>query len=500
MHQPGPLLVAQADITQFIGAGQSLSNGANPGEGPYSGTFATQPYNNLMLNDTSAFIWKLGTTYAHGALMNPYSGSVGAPYYGGVLFVNNGPSGTISSSTFGPWDNTPGHTTVDGTVTWTCIGPSNVPYDITNPTASTLSLVPSVIPQRIILTSLEYPDNLQGENPSVAMINTITYLARKLGLSDYVCANSDTGSGGQAMSVINKGGSGNNYAAGIFEMQAMQSVAARTGRKVASGGILFVHGEADYNNSSYGASLLTLAQNYQTDLVALTGQTRAPIVVLSPQSSTPLSSRLLAPPVSCLQAHATAAANPAQFIDIGDKYYLSYQINGQHMHAAEYDKVGEKAGQFFIAWAQGVPIKPLAPVKFTATIGSNTCLIAFHVPFPPLQFDTSIGLNHQSSNTVWSSGFGFEAFDNSGDLTISSAAIQDNGTEVLLTFSRNVAAGLVVQYAVTCDEYGTGGIVGSCDKPGGHFGNLKDSDTFVGPFTSYAHQNWCIIFSQQGIT
>ena len=37
-------------------------------------------------------------------------------------------------------------------------------------------------------------------------------------------------------------------------------------------------------------------------------------------------------------------------------------------------------------------------------------------------------------------------------------------------------------------------------EPGGHYGNIKDSDPFVGPYTGTPQQNWLVLFESPALT
>jgi hypothetical protein len=82
---------------------------------------------------------------------------------------------------------------------------------------------------------------------------------------------------------------------------------------------------------------------------------------------------------------------------------------------------------------------------------------------------------HQSANTAWAAGNGFEVTDGSGNaLTITAAEIQ--GSSVVLTLAADPGSDQVtLGYALTQDGSGSqGGLVS------GLRGLLRDSDEFVG--------------------
>ena len=478
-------------LNAIINTGQSLSNGAAVTP---SGTdpFHTQPYSNVMLSNSNLSVWIPNTVYAAGSYMNPGSnGYVFHTVAGGTSV--NGPQPT--------WNTTIGGSTTDGTITWVC---DHLATDTGYPTAATLSMQPYTEPPRTIANGINYPANCQGEALGIGITNTLTHLALAAGFGVYKMAGSDVGAGGQDIAGIGKGGTVNSYAAAMYEAAKLKGLANAAGLTFGYLGVFLTHGEANWPDTSYGAQATTLQINYEADLRAITGQTLSIPMFCTQQSSTPVTQDAVPSsvylPISAFQILAACNAAPTKMVMVGPKYHQTYGSGSQHMSGvSQYDMLAEKNGQAAWAVLNGGTWRCVQPLSFSASIGASTVTITFDVMFPPLVFDTTtVPLNHQSSNTYWANGMGFEAFDNTGILTISSAAIQ-NGNQVVLTFSRAVAAGLCVQYAVTTDETNPA-ITGSCDKPGGHYGNLRDSDTFVGPFTGIAQRNWCVLFRQTGIT
>ena len=98
--------------------------------------------------------------------------------------------------------------------------------------------------------------------------------------------------------------------------------------------------------------------------------------------------------------------------------------------------------------------------------------VHFHVPVPPLAWDTTLAMPHQSAYTEWAQGRGFEVRAGTTRIAISGVAIA--GDSVQITCATDPpASGVVVGYAFTAD--GT-------LRPNGtvRWGQLRDSDPFVG--------------------
>ena len=285
---------------------------------------------------------------------------------------------------------------------------SSTNYDITQPLADTLSLIPLVAQERSNTTGFgdeqyAYPHNLDGGvAPDIGALNTLTALYLADGYQSFVLSTSNTGQSGQDLSVINKGGSGNAYAAGLYEITAIKNLTKTsivtvvgknpvtiycqnhgfsTGQQItvsnASGmtelngtwtitkanndyfyinglaathtysgdgyftsfgvdHILFTHGESDTlfiqgTYDTYGAGLITLINNYNADIPAITGQNTPIYMVVSQQNSYGFEG------YSSFATNYTSQTifqliNQSPYIFIsGPKYQYPYVSNGPHL-------------------------------------------------------------------------------------------------------------------------------------------------------------------------
>lgn len=480
-------------VVGIINTGQSLSNGAVS----VSGMFVTQSYSNLMVHDAQTQIWA-GTSHTYPANTYMTPGASGNP--GGSLFHTV--AGGTGGGSIPSWNTALGSTTTDGGITWTVVDTTTNPL---NATGSYLTLQPYVIPSRAGVNGGSYPDNLQGQQLPGPIMATITNLALKAGASSYVLLGSDVGIGGNNMAMIQKGGVNNPYSASIYEATIGQNIVHTvSGSTFGYGAVFLTHGEADWNTSNYDALVTTLQQNYNADLKAITGQSQNIPMFVTQQCSTPMTQDGLVPsptyyPISALKLLSACNASPANLIMVGSKYQYPYLQGSQHMQSQSYDQQGEKYAQAYVAVAEKKAWLCTQPTGFSAASGSNSVVINFQCMFPPLRFDTSIGLNHQVSASFWANGMGFEAYDRLGNLPITASI--SGPKQVTLQLGRAADTGLAVQYALTTDSYIAQ--AGSCDKSGpyqGHFGNLTDSDPFVGPFTGKANTNFCVLFQQKNLT
>ena len=346
------------------------------------------------------------------------------------------------------------------------------------------SAVPLVEPIRTLVPgypmgSYEYPNNIcasnnvYGETPHSGFANTLSGLWETRGMGDYVTAHTVSGLGGACLFQIDKTTGGPTYASGISEARVYKKLADLAGKTYGVGGILLTHGECDSQNPPYNpdyeAKLFQMWNDYNTDIKAVTGQTRDIVLIGSQQSSIP--SGLNGPNVQLWRA---GVDHPGKIICAGPKY--AYGSYGVHMPASGYERIGEKYAEIFDAVVnRGVAWKPLGPNKVTRAGAVLT--IDFDVPNPPLVWDTHLAANHQTVHAAWSKGQGFEVLDGSNaELEIASAVIQGNSVVLTLAAAPSASTPLTLSYALTQD--GGGNWIGG--YPDGMHGSLRDSDDFVG--------------------
>lgn len=343
-------------------------------------------------------------------------------------------------------------------------------YTVTTPNASTLASRALTTPQRPINTSsatAAYPNDITQNAGSTAEVAMANMLSELLGWSFLA---SCTGQGAAAMSVIQKGGSGNAYAAGIYEGKAFAPVSGSNpsgGNLAATSGfssfgpacVLWTHGETDsetmcFNGvtdptSTYTTPLVTQQSSYETDLGAIAPARppwlpHVPLILSQPNASPPsLQGRSIVR--DAMQAQANNS--PQLFIMCGPKYQYPAANGFGAYHKNDYRPLGEKAAQFFAkyvaenvyAWLQGRTINPLAwaPLQVSSVSHSGTTVtITVNNPSgTQLVFDTTtVPKPHQSMFTYWGSGFGFEAWD--GQFTVTGL-----GTTSPLTLTTSPAHG-----------------------------------------------------------
>ncbi len=377
---------------------------------------------------------------------------------------------------------------------------------IPDPTSSELSMVPLVEPIRALSTgTLEWPVNIFGETPHTAMADAITALYQAAGGADYVTAHTVVGESGKAMQYLQKGAvddgtEGRAYAASMFEVQAIHNLATAAGKSYGVGAVVITHGEADSGNTSYETELAQMQQDYTSDVQAVTGQTEPVLLLVSQQNSVPntLPAALGMGSISTLAEWQVGLDHPGLVICAGPKYQYPYFSDGVHLTTDGYDRLGEKYGEvYFHAVVLGDGWQPLQPVSATAS--GNVISVRFNVPVGPLAWDDGI-VAPQGVNPAWVNGRGFEVQLTSAPETIVSVAITGAAMDTVeITCADTIEGG----YASVAYAYSAGSGITQTLQPNGYtylnttlrWGQLRDSDPFVGPLTGVAQPNYAVAFS-----
>jgi hypothetical protein len=362
-------------------------------------------------------------------------------------------------------------------------------FPATEVESTRLKLVPLAEPIRALTSSYPgaYPHNVFGETPHTSMASQITalFLRASGGAGDYVTVHSVVGESGQNLETIGKGAkttddSGHAYAASLFEARAIARLTRQARRSYGVAAIFLTHGEADAERSSYGLGLLQLLDAYNMDLPRITGQDVKIPLFLTQQSSCPQETGALAR--SALAALEACAQRPGELVCVGPRYQYDYAEDGVHLDAQSYDQLGEKYGQaYFEQVVAGRPFRPLAPLRFTRR--GLIVSVEFHVPVPPLAWDESLPM--PAVRPEWAAGRGFELLDGETPMTIASVELEP--TRVELRLQREPTARLTLRYAASA---------AAKSRPRGSriWGQLRDSDPFVGATTGRKQPNYAVSF------
>ena len=330
-----------------------------------------------------------------------------------------------------------------------------------------------------------WPDNIAGETAHSAMGNQITALVRAAAGRDFVSVQGEVGENGQCMIYLKKnatrnGVNGRSYEAAMIETKAIARLAKAAGKTYGVGAIIVTHGECDAGNSNYENDLRRLWLDYNADIPRITGQSQKIQMIVSQQNAVNDRS------ASTLAQWKAGADYPADIVCSGPKYqYPSHE--GVHLTAEGYRLLGEKYGQvYYERVVLGRNWQPLQPTVVKRK--GSVITIHYHVPVPPLVWDTALQAPHPSVEE-WEAAKGFEVNTAAGaKVRINSAAI--SGDAVILSCASDPGPAARVGYALTGEK------TRMAEPFPGTFrwGLLRDSDPFVGIGTAKSQPNYAVAF------
>lgn len=360
-----------------------------------------------------------------------------------------------------------------------------------DPGAPGLALVPLLEPLRAFATTYPsaYPANIYGETPHTAMASQISSLAqRELGRV-FRSVHSVVGENGQPMSVIEKGAAelvmgatstGRAYVATLFEAAVIARLAREQGLTYGVGAVIVTHGEADASSPSYASELIQLRQDYEQDLRMITGQAEDVSMIVSQQHAVPEAAGSRS--ASTQAQWRVGVERPGELVCSGPKYQYAYAADGVHLVTLGYQLLGEKYGQvYYERLVRGRDWQPLQPVEVSRS--GDVVSVRWHVPVAPLVFDSNLPAPHEASE--WAAGRGFEVWQN--DRRVSIESVEIAGDRVDITCAEEIGAGYTLGYAATA---------AAVPRPGGtrRWGQLRDSDPFVGATTRQPQPNFAVAF------
>lgn len=369
-------------------------------------------------------------------------------------------------------------------------------FDQTRTQAPTLTLATLVEPVRALhvpMSSWTYPNNVLGCTFHTAMGRQIAFLRSKL--TDSFAPTVHTVVGQSNASLAQLGTSSSTY-----EVKAIKHLCSLTGYTYVPKAVVLTHGEADCTNSQYGAQVRNLLTAYQQDLADEEIQ-----LLLTQQNSEPVSSSSTIAQSTLSQW--TLSTTTGSHVSLAcPRYPFPHSQDGVHLNAMGYHQLGLKLGQVFHhiidlnrVW---LPLTPTAWTCSCASAPGSTPFITltFHVPSPPLRWDTSSGrikpALHETNHTGWKNGKGFEVLtqdDVNGVVEIPIDRVEldsENNKAVIYLKVKPVSNSVVVQYAVSQDRSALSG-----GTAYGRRGFLCDSDSQRGYEGSAAQPNYCVAFS-----
>jgi hypothetical protein len=355
------------------------------------------------------------------------------------------------------------------------------------------------------------------ESPASGMANNLTALA-----GWNVLVERNDCAGGQAYSVLKKGGTGGQYAAWLTALQAASATVAGAGFTYRYSGAITIHGETDYNNAVTGATYESYLQEWQSniaaDVAATYGSNAAPMLVS--QMAT-WGAYNAAQPLNCTYATCSTQArgvplgqldaardNPSKVYFLGPKYQYPY-ADSLHLTNQGYLQLGELAGKawkkILVDGAYWTGLVPRSIMRSGATITLQLWVPAGSVTLDTTTLpDATYCLNPNFSGGavtgtqatcvanggVWIVN-GFEYYDGSGVTRpyISSVSVTSADTiTIMLSADPGANSNQRLRYAFTGNTKFS--VAGSTQA----HGNIRDSDTAVG-VTSGAHlYDWLATF------
>lgn len=363
----------------------------------------------------------------------------------------------------------------------------DLPWPV-DPNDPALKMVPLVEPVGRLAPTYpsSWPTNIDGETPHTAMADQLTALVRANFHRDFISVHSAVGEDGQGMvflkkNAVIKGVNGHSYQAALTVTTAVTRLAKAAGKTYGIGAIVITHGETDCGNTDYENELRELQQNYNTDLKAITGQAQDIPMIVSQQDS------IMDHAPSTLAQWKVGVDYPADFVCSGPKYQYPYFTDAIHLTADGYRELGEKYAEvYYERVILGHHWTPLEPTG--ATRSGPVITVHFHVPNPPLVWDTAFSPPHPSV-PEWSEGRGFEVSTAAGGkVAIQSVAI--TGDSVVITCAADPGANCLVGYAMV----GEPAPMAAPYQGTKRWGLLRDSDPFVGAVTGVAQPNYCVAF------
>jgi lysophospholipase L1-like esterase len=364
-----------------------------------------------------------------------------------------------------------------------------------NPDAPELSMVPLVEPIRPLTTAYPspYPENIVGETGHAAMAREITRLGRAAGV-DPVTVHTVVGENGQGIAELEKharattGITGRAYAALLFEVAAITRLARAAGKTYGVAVIVLTHGETDSASPTYGRDLVRLLADANRDLASITGQTRKIPMYVWQQHALPNGPDTVGERSLSTQTQwELGRTHRGDFVCVGPHYQMRGHDShdGVHLSATGYQMLGEKVGALFQEReVLGNDWQPLQPVD-VARSGARTVVVRFHVPVGPLAWDTTFD---PAALEPWARARGFELFTEQARVPIEAVAIADDAVHITAVADLP-QRDLRVGYAAANQ-----GVQLATASHAVRWGQLRDSDPFVGSTTGLASPNYAVSF------
>lgn len=250
-------------------------------------------------------------------------------------------------------------------------------------------------------------------------------------------------------------------------------------------GICCIHGEADGNqdNDNYLADLLEWKNDFNSDLKAITGQTRdIPFFFCQCNSACGYGNvgGILSTDFPTAIIQERTHRNYTDMVLVAPKYQLPYR---DHTHITNDGEriLGEYYAMAINHYEKFGFYNPLRPVAVIGSTGDNKVTVKYTGIVNGLSFDVN--------NVKYVANYGFEYYDLEGN-TISKVEI--DGNDVVITLSGDIGSGAKLAYAFQNGEYEEDGV--SQENGRGERGNLRDNNNVFSKYTDRQLYNWGVTF------
>lgn len=284
--------------------------------------------------------------------------------------------------------------------------------------------------------------------------------------------------GGMTYARLTRGGNANVYERIVEQMKALLHFPFKLSYKA----IFVIHGEADGvgGTDNYEQALQNWWSYFNEDIRLFTKQKEKPVMLLCQTSSVAGYKRELEKrhefktPFAQLKV---TAESPYHYL-VCPKYQFDYKD-----HAHIFAKDTQYLGEYYAKVKHEVIDKGkdwlgLRPKKLIKT-AVNSVEIEFHVPKPPMVFDTDWVTNP--------SNYGFYLYNGNG-ATINNVELLANENKVRITTDGDIPQGATITYAFD------NGIGGKSGRTQGARGNLRDSDPSISLDGQFHLYNWAFAF------
>ncbi|MEN9903975.1 MAG: Vibrio phage VvAW1 [Pseudomonadota bacterium] len=305
---------------------------------------------------------------------------------------------------------------------------------------------------------------------------------------DYIAT--ANGVGGASINVLGQGSDAWSY--GLAGVTKAKQLATAGGQSYAFRALCWLQGETDTPSmptAEYKGKLLAIKNNWNTDVKAITGQTddipmfTYQVMCHAAEGQWNTAGGPVTPTAGL--AHYQLARENSQVFLVAPIYFVPYG-DGIHLTNHGYRWLGHYYGKaFHRVFVERRPWVPLWPISVKKS-GEKSVDVQFHVPYPPLVFDTDL--------VALNKNFGFDVVTSGGVDKPIASVIKVEWDTIRITCEGTVAAGDLVRYAVKAYEKGIG-------ANNGPRGNLRDSDPAIAQNNGadgkpYPLFNWCVMFSE----